>query len=317
RGARGRGALRRSGALLPPARGRAVRAGALREGPRGRAARARDPPRPGGGARPDRTRARAPGRPRARRGARGRGAGDRPRGLPAAARGGRRDLRRAGAREPRRAARGGAAPAVGVAGGGGAAAAARAAHRRGSAALARPAGPVRGARPAARGRGRGVHGTGRDLPVSPQPAARVRRPRRAEARGAHHGAARGRPPAGARRGRSRALGAGLNARTTLLPVALAAALAVTALWWQLAEHRARVAEARLVKASERIAALADSLRAGHRAAPAAGAIPASDLERLRRAGLHDPEREILADLARHPELIPFPGVEGGTMRFYS
>jgi len=100
-------------------------------------------------------------------------------------------------------------------------------------------------------------------------------------------------------------------------VALAAALAVTALWWQLAEHRARVAEARLVKASERIAALADSLRAGHRAAPAAGAIPASDLERLRRAGLHDPEREILADLARHPELIPFPGVEGGTMRFYS
>jgi len=25
---------------------------------------------------------------------------------------------------------------------------------------------------------------------------------------------------------------------------------------------------------------------------------------------------VLGDLARHPELIPFPGVEGGTMRFY-
>jgi len=97
------------------------------------------------------------------------------------------------------------------------------------------------------------------------------------------------------------------------------ALAVTALWWQLAEHRARVAEARLLKATDRVAALGDSLRRaapGHRAAPA-GAIPASDLEQLRRAGLHDPEREILADLARHPELIPFPGVEGGTMRFYA
>jgi len=29
-----------------------------------------------------------------------------------------------------------------------------------------------------------------------------------------------------------------------------------------------------------------------------------------------PARRILEDLARHPELIPFPGVEGGTMRFY-
>ncbi len=25
---------------------------------------------------------------------------------------------------------------------------------------------------------------------------------------------------------------------------------------------------------------------------------------------------MIADLARHPELIPFAGVEGGTMRFY-
>jgi hypothetical protein len=25
---------------------------------------------------------------------------------------------------------------------------------------------------------------------------------------------------------------------------------------------------------------------------------------------------VFADLARHPELIPFPGYEGGTMRFY-
>ncbi len=31
---------------------------------------------------------------------------------------------------------------------------------------------------------------------------------------------------------------------------------------------------------------------------------------------HGPADPILADLARHPELIPFPGLEGGTMRFY-
>jgi len=92
------------------------------------------------------------------------------------------------------------------------------------------------------------------------------------------------------------------------------------LWWQLAEHRARVAEAALAQVRARIAAVADSLRAagrGHAREPArAVLLPASDLAALGRLGLEDPVRQILGDLERHPELIPFPGVEGGTMRFY-
>ena len=39
----------------------------------------------------------------------------------------------------------------------------------------------------------------------------------------------------------------------------------------------------------------------------------SDIEDLRRQGLHNPPRELRASLASHPELIPFPGVLGGTM----
>jgi len=67
-------------------------------------------------------------------------------------------------------------------------------------ALPRPARAVRGPRPHAPQQRRPAHDAGRDLPVPPQPAAPVSRPRHAQARGAHHGPARGRPPARPRRG---------------------------------------------------------------------------------------------------------------------
>ena len=85
-------------------------------------------------------------------------------------------------------------------------------------------------------------------------------------------------------------------------MALVLALAITALWWQLAERRARIAEARLAQAETRIASIEDSLRTPGR--------PGSSGTAQEHA------EAILADLARHPELIPFPGLEGGTMRFY-
>jgi hypothetical protein len=37
---------------------------------------------------------------------------------------------------------------------------------------------------------------------------------------------------------------------------------------------------------------------------------------LTRKGLTDPASEIVADLQKHPELIPYKGVLGGTMGFY-
>lgn len=37
---------------------------------------------------------------------------------------------------------------------------------------------------------------------------------------------------------------------------------------------------------------------------------------LTRRGLKDPAAEIVADLRKHPELIPYKGVLGGTMGFY-
>ncbi len=37
---------------------------------------------------------------------------------------------------------------------------------------------------------------------------------------------------------------------------------------------------------------------------------------LKREGLTDPVPMLVADLERHPELIPYPGVLGGTMGFY-
>ncbi len=94
---------------------------------------------------------------------------------------------------------------------------------------------------------------------------------------------------------------------------------MTALWWQLAERRARAAEAHLAATESWITTLADSLRGVPPPFPGRGAARVAaggpDIDALRRAGLHDPVREILVDLSTHPELIPFPGIEGGTMRF--
>jgi hypothetical protein len=93
-------------------------------------------------------------------------------------------------------------------------------------------------------------------------------------------------------------------RTPTIVIALTLALAITALWWQLSERRARVAVAGRAAAEARLAALEDSLRSGAR----------SPAHVPRGPGGRD--EVILADLAHHPELIPFPGVEGGTMRFH-
>ncbi len=42
-----------------------------------------------------------------------------------------------------------------------------------------------------------------------------------------------------------------------------------------------------------------------------------DLEKFQRKGLKNPLKEIVADLQKHPELIPYKGVNGGRMGFYS
>jgi hypothetical protein len=42
-----------------------------------------------------------------------------------------------------------------------------------------------------------------------------------------------------------------------------------------------------------------------------------DIERLKQEGLEDPPRQLRENLLARPDLIPFPGVVGGTMRFAS
>jgi len=42
-----------------------------------------------------------------------------------------------------------------------------------------------------------------------------------------------------------------------------------------------------------------------------------DIERMRRKGLKDPVKDIISDLTQHRELIPYKGILGGTMNFYS
>ncbi len=86
--------------------------------------------------------------------------------------------------------------------------------------------------------------------------------------------------------------------TRAFTVALAAALIVVTVWWQLAEKRARGEHARAVAAE---AAAAAAARAPH--------VGPDTLA-------HGAAATVLADLARHPELIPYPSVEGGTMRFW-
>lgn len=43
----------------------------------------------------------------------------------------------------------------------------------------------------------------------------------------------------------------------------------------------------------------------------------SDIASLQKNGLSDPEKDLVADLMQHRELIPYEGVMGGTMGFYS
>ena len=47
------------------------------------------------------------------------------------------------------------------------------------------------------------------------------------------------------------------------------------------------------------------------------AIDSSERDELKQAGLSDPVHDLKADLQLHRELIPYPGVLGGTMGFYS
>ena len=39
------------------------------------------------------------------------------------------------------------------------------------------------------------------------------------------------------------------------------------------------------------------------------------IDRLRERGLQKPVEDLIADLGRHPEVIPYPGISGGRMRF--
>ena len=41
-----------------------------------------------------------------------------------------------------------------------------------------------------------------------------------------------------------------------------------------------------------------------------------DIQAMKKKGLPDPVNQIIADLKRHRELIPYKGVLGGTMNFY-
>ncbi len=75
---------------------------------------------------------------------------------------------------------------------------------------------------------------------------------------------------------------------------------------------ARVDSLRTVLEQERVAAGrgGDSETGAEMVAP-------EELDALRRAGLRDPIRELKADLAKHPELIPVAATAGGKMAFYS
>jgi hypothetical protein len=42
-----------------------------------------------------------------------------------------------------------------------------------------------------------------------------------------------------------------------------------------------------------------------------------DIAQLKRKGISNPEEDLAADLMQHRELIPYKGVMGGTMGFYS
>jgi hypothetical protein len=97
-------------------------------------------------------------------------------------------------------------------------------------------------------------------------------------------------------------------------VALIAALAIVTVWWQLSERRARALDRDLV----REVAIADSIAKAARTLDrpmAARRDSEVELARLRRRGVANPAHAIREALARHPELVPFKGVQGGRMFF--
>ncbi len=76
-------------------------------------------------------------------------------------------------------------------------------------------------------------------------------------------------------------------------------------------HQAKTLE-ETVAASKREA---DSLRARPESIPPSP-IHKLYIDRLRQLGLNHPVEDLVSDLQRHPEIIPYPGVLGGRMGFY-
>jgi len=68
--------------------------------------------------------------------------------------------------------------------------------------------------------------------------------------------------------------------------------------------------------TQRIAILESSLRQHESLLLNQPALRDWEIERFKQKGLKDPQKDIIADLAKHSELIPYEGVLGGTMGFY-
>jgi hypothetical protein len=60
-----------------------------------------------------------------------------------------------------------------------------------------------------------------------------------------------------------------------------------------------------------------SLRVRPETLKGASLLRSSDIANLQKHGLSDPEEELISNLMQHKELIPYEGVMGGTMGFYS
>ncbi len=118
----------------------------------------------------------------------------------------------------------------------------------------------------------------------------------------------------------------------VLTIGLVVVALAFALLWQLADRHALAAEGRAreaegilrdfdLRARARcdsvVRKVAQSWRSVALAAEAKQSvlIGQDELDQLRWEGLTDPVGQLRSDLQEHPELIPFPGVLGGTMRF--
>ena len=62
--------------------------------------------------------------------------------------------------------------------------------------------------------------------------------------------------------------------------------------------------------------LIEPLEQAHKEPAAAIELLAWDIQAMKKKGLADPVRDIIADLKQHRELIPYKGTLGGTMNFY-